>query len=158
MDFETNEIAESFWHVINLGFHEAGHLIFQLFGRFVMVLGGTLGQLIAPVVLLFLFIFRNRDYFSASLCLWWLGQSFMDCAPYINDALAQRLMLLSGGTGRDSPGSHDWNYMLNQFGMIQYHHEIALSFHIIGAIIMLIAFAWGAIALYFSMWQESTDI
>jgi len=70
MDFETNEIGNSFWHSINLGFHEAGHFLFQSFGRFITVLGGTLGQLLAPLILMLLFIFKNEDYFAASLALW----------------------------------------------------------------------------------------
>src|SRR5687767_13034731 len=36
---ETNYTGESFLHLVNLPFHEAGHLIFMPFGRFMMVLG-----------------------------------------------------------------------------------------------------------------------
>jgi hypothetical protein len=153
MDFETNEIGSSFWHNIDLGFHEAGHLVFQPFGRFIMVLGGTLGQLLTPFALMLLFIFKNKDYFGASLGLWWLGQSVMDCAPYINDALAQRLTLLGGGTGHDRPGSHDWNYILNQLSMIEYHHGIATAFDLFGVTLMIAAFIWGGILLYFQYKQ-----
>ena len=109
MDFETNEIASSFWHNINIAFHEAGHVGFQIFGRFMGALGGTLGQLLMPFMLAMMFLFRNRDPFAASMALWWLGQSFMDCAPYINDALAMRLNLVFGDI-------HDWYYLLNHLG------------------------------------------
>ena len=34
---ETNYTGESFLHLINLPFHEAGHLIFMPFGRFMMI-------------------------------------------------------------------------------------------------------------------------
>ena len=149
MDFETNEIGSSFWHSINLGFHEAGHFVFQPFGRFITVLGGTLGQSLAPLILMLLFIFKNEDYFGASLALWWLGQSFMDCAPYINDALVLRLMLLGGYMGRDNPGSHDWHYLLNRFGIIEYHHGIAVTFDWTGVIIMMAALLWGGALLFF---------
>jgi hypothetical protein len=40
---ETNYVGESFMHMINLPFHEAGHLIFSPVGRFMQVLGGSLG-------------------------------------------------------------------------------------------------------------------
>ena len=149
MEFETNEIGNSFWHSINLGFHEAGHFLFQSFGRFITVLGGTLGQLLAPLILMLLFIFKNEAYFAASLALWWLGQSFMDCAPYINDALALRLTLLGGGIGRDDPGRHDWYYLLNQLGIIEYHHGVAVAFDWFGVLIMISAFMWGGLLLFF---------
>lgn len=142
MDFETNEISSSFWHSINLGFHEAGHVLFGVFGRFMGALGGTLGQLLAPAILMLLFIFKNRDYFAASLALWWLGQSFMDCAPYINDALAMRLNLVFGDI-------HDWYYLLNQLGVIRYHHGIAMAFDWTGTLIMLAAMLWGGLLLFF---------
>lgn len=157
MDFETNEIGNSFWHSINLGFHEAGHFLFQPFGRFMTVLGGTLGQLLAPSILILLFIFKNEDYFAASLALWWLGQSFMDCAPYIDDALALRLTLLGGGIGRDDPGRHDWYFLLNQTGIIEYHHGIAIAFDWLGMLIMLTAFLWGGVLLFFQ-YQEARYI
>ena len=41
---ETNYVGAHFMHSINLPFHEAGHLAFSPFGRFMMVLGGSLGN------------------------------------------------------------------------------------------------------------------
>ena len=49
MDFETNEIGNAFWHSINLGFHEAGHFLFQPFGRFMTVLGGYIGPIACAI-------------------------------------------------------------------------------------------------------------
>ena len=39
-----------FIHLIDLVFHEAGHPIFGVFGRFMGVLGGSLNQVLVPVV------------------------------------------------------------------------------------------------------------
>ena len=30
---ESNDVAQSFWHVVNLPFHEAGHVVFRAFGE-----------------------------------------------------------------------------------------------------------------------------
>src|SRR6266571_3511898 len=49
---ETNYVGGHFMHLINLPFHEAGHLIFSPFGRFLTVLGGSLGQLFMPLICL----------------------------------------------------------------------------------------------------------
>ena len=39
-----NATGNSFMHLVNLPFHEAGHLIFSPFGRIMRSLGGTLGN------------------------------------------------------------------------------------------------------------------
>ena len=141
-------INQSFMHSVNLVFHEAGHVIFMPLGRFMTVLGGTLGQWLIPFIVLCAFLLKTRDTFAATIGLWWLGQSFMDAAPYINDASAQRLILLGGVTGRDAPGYHDWNNILRDLGWLQYDHTIAGIVNGIGVIFMLMAFAWGAYVLY----------
>ncbi len=50
------EISESFMHRVNLVFHEAGHVIFMPFGRFLSILGGTLGQWLIPFIVLCSFV------------------------------------------------------------------------------------------------------
>jgi hypothetical protein len=42
---ESNTAENSFLHLVNLPFHEAGHIVFRPFGSFITSLGGTLGQL-----------------------------------------------------------------------------------------------------------------
>lgn len=149
LDFQTNAIGQSFMHTINLVFHEAGHIIFGIFGsHFLGTLGGTLGQLLMPLVVMLVLLFTNRDPFGAAFGLWWLGQSFMDCAPYINDAQALELQLLGGGTGADKPGMHDWENILLDLGMIEYDHQIATLFDTIGAFLVLLAIAWAGYILY----------
>ena len=59
-----------FMHLVNLPFHEAGHIIFMPFGRFIMFLGGTLGQLLMPLVCLFALLIPARNNFGASASLW----------------------------------------------------------------------------------------
>ena len=142
------EISDSFMHDVNLVFHEAGHVIFLPFGRFMTVLGGTLNQWLIPAVVVFAFILKARDTFGASVGLWWLGQSVMDAAPYINDARAGRLMLLGGGTGSDRPGYHDWTNILGQLGWMKYDHAIAGVVDAMGTFLMLISFLWGAAVLW----------
>lgn len=147
LDLKTNEIGESFMHRVNLVFHEAGHVIFMPFGHFMMVLGGTLGQLLMPMIVGASLLYTNRDAFGASLALWWLGQSIMDTAPYINDARDLQLMLLGGGTGQDRPGAHDWENLLLDLGLIEHERTIALAADRLGEAVLLLALAWGALVL-----------
>ena len=148
LDFRTNEIGHSFMHRVNLVFHEAGHVIFMPFGNFLMTLGGSLGQLLMPIVALSALIWKNRDSFGASIGLWWLGQSLMDLAPYINDARDLQLMLLGGGTGADRPGIHDWENILLDLRLIEYDRQIAWGVDAAGTIVVLAALCWGAYTLY----------
>lgn len=148
LDLRTNEIGESFMHRVNLVFHEAGHVLFMPFGHFMMVLGGTLGQLLMPFIAGIVLLVRNRDPFGASIALWWLGQSVMDTAPYINDARDLQLMLLGGGTGQDRPGMHDWKNVLLDLGLIEHERTIALAADRLGELLLLTGLAWGGCLLY----------
>lgn len=150
MDFVNNpfEIGDSWMHPVDLVFHEAGHVFFRPFGRFMTILGGSLGQLLMPAVVMIAFLWRKRNTFGASIGLWWLGQSFIDCAPYIDDALDQKLVLLGGRTGADAPGYHDWNNILGDLNMLEQHREIANTADITGTLLIVTALLWGAAVLY----------
>jgi hypothetical protein len=143
MDFRNNEIGRSFLHNVDLIFHEAGHFFFIPLGHLMMLIGGSLFQVLLPFILVFAFLLVNRDGFGASICLWWTGQSLMDLAPYIADARAMRLPLLGGGTGVDSPGLHDWNNILGYFGWLEYDIQIANWVDIAGSTILVVALLWG---------------
>jgi len=147
LDFRTNDIGESFMHRVNLVFHEAGHMLFMPFGSFMGVLGGTLGQLIMPLVVAAALVIKNRDNFGGSIGLWWFGQSMMDCAPYINDARDLQLMLLGGGTGADRPGMHDWQNILLDLGLIEHERKIAWMADALGSLIVIVALIWGGYML-----------
>src|SRR5450830_2124922 len=73
MDYRTGEMGESFLHRPILVFHEAGHIVFMPLGHWLMVLGGTLGQLIMPAILAGALLIKNRDPFGAAVGLWFLG-------------------------------------------------------------------------------------
>lgn len=143
---ETNYTGESFLHLINLPFHEVGHLVFSPFGRFMMILGGSLGQVLMPLICPGTFLLKTRDPFGASVALWWTAESIMDVAPYINDARDMELILLGGVTGKETDG-HDWNNLLTMTGLLNWDHRLAHLACNIGILLMLAAFVWGGIVL-----------
>jgi len=145
MDIRSGEIGGSFAHGINLVFHEAGHVFFMFFGRFLHVAGGTLGQWLMPVIVGVALHWKNRDNFGASLALWWLAVSFMDAAPYAWDAADPVLPLLGGGTGADR--DHDWIIMLSDLRLLGRAHGVGRILHVTGWTLMLLANAWGAAVL-----------
>jgi len=143
---DTNYTGESFLHLINLPFHEAGHLLFLPFGRFMSILGGSLAQILMPLVCLATFLLKTRDPFGGSVALWWTAENFMDLAPYINDARAMDLMLLGGFTGKEVD-AHDWNNLLTMLDWLQQDHRLAHLSYGIGTVLMVLALVWGAVLL-----------
>jgi hypothetical protein len=140
----TGYIGERFLHLVNTPFHEAGHVFFRIGGQFLHSLGGTLGQLLMPLICMGTLLLRTRDAFGASVCFWWFAENFADIAPYINDARAGVLPLLGGNTGRTAPyGFHDWEYLLNETGLLQYDTTFAQASHLMAILLMCVALAWG---------------
>lgn len=143
-----NALGESFLHLVNLPFHEAGHLVFRPFGDFMHSLGGTLGQLLMPAICCAVLLIQTRDPFGASVALWWFGENFLDIAPYIDDARAGVLPLLGGNFGHSAPyGFHDWEYLLTESGLLHLDHRLARASFALGCLIMVAALAWGAVLL-----------
>lgn len=145
--------STSWWlHAVNLVFHEAGHVLFMPFGRFLQVLGGSLGQLLIPAVVIGAFL-RRQDPYGAAVGTWWLGESLLDLAPYINDARAGQMMLLGGVTGSQVEDYHDWEILLTRLGMLSYDHALAQVAYTIGTLLMLAALLWGS-TLLLQSWHQ----
>lgn len=142
----AESLGGSFLHLVNLPFHEAGHVLFAPFGRFITTLGGSLMQVAVPLVCAAVFLLKTRDPFASSAAVWWTGQNLTDLAPYIADARALQLTLLGGRTGAEVEG-HDWEYILQTLGWL--HHDVALgrASFAIGAVLMTAALAWAAAVL-----------
>ncbi|WP_309400759.1 hypothetical protein [Cerasicoccus maritimus] len=132
-----------FWiNRVNLIFHEAGHMIFGVFGNeLLMFLGGGLGQLLMPLMIGAAFFFKNRDCYAAGLGLWWAGQSLVDTSIYINDARALDLTLIGGHSGREVDG-HDWNNILTILDCLDQDIYIARTVLLTGRIIMFGGLLW----------------
>jgi len=153
---ESNYAGDSFLHLVNLPFHEAGHVFFRPFGSFMASLGGTLGQFLMPLICFTVLLIKTRDTFGASVTLWWFGQNFFDIAPYVNDARSLNLPLVGGNVGHSSPyGFHDWEYLLTESGLLRYDHFLADLCIIIGTIVFLVSYAWGAILLFRQYYNRS---
>jgi hypothetical protein len=140
--------AETVLHLIHLPFHEAGHVIFGLSGiRFISVLGGTIGQLLIPLIIIIAFVMR-RNPFGGAVGLWWLGQSLMDVAIYADDARSGQLPLLGGVTGSEVEDYHDWEFLLGRLGWLTYDHRIAGFIYACGSLVILLALVWGTVIVW----------
>ena len=139
-------IVDYILSMANLVFHEAGHIILSVFGDFMATLGGSLLQVLIPLIFLVAFL-QQHNAFAAAVMLWWAGQSLIELAPYINDASDQRMQLLGGVTGRDVPGYHDWNNLLGRLGWLEYDQSIARLAHLGGTVCLVVGLIWAAYLL-----------
>jgi len=136
---------------VNLVIHEAGHLLFGWFGEFVMVIGGTVGQLFVPVAFT-VYFFIQRDLYSSSVSLLWTGQNFFSISGYVKDAQAMALPLVSVGGGEDT--IHDWNYILSKVGILRWDQVIGNIVYLMGVIIITASVIWG---FYHSIERDETE-
>src|SRR5687768_12781274 len=90
-----NPMQGSFLDNVDLPIHETGHLIFRLFGEFMSIAGGSLFQVIFPAVFVGYFVWHEK-YYSASVVLFWVGQSILNVWVYAADAVVMQLVLTSG--------------------------------------------------------------
>jgi len=142
----SDDLSGSPLHLVHLVFHEAGHVLFSWFGDFMHVLGGSLFQVLVPFIWFVAARFWGKDAFAGALCLWLMGHSLVDVAPYINDARSLQLMLLGGGTGREVEG-HDWEYLLTALNLL--HKDVYISRGVLsaGRWVMALSLGWAAVVL-----------
>ena len=139
-------IGASFLHSINLPFHEAGHIIFSPLGEFMTTLGGSLTQVLVPIICAIAFLTTSWNPFGAAVMGWWAGENLMDVAIYINDARALSLTLIGGHTGAEVEG-HDWEHILELTGLLHRDHQIAGAVQFLGGALMIGGLVWAIIVL-----------
>jgi len=129
-----------------LPIHEAGHLMFRIFGTTVMFLGGSFLQIMLPL-LWFIVAFKQRSH-VAPFGLFWAGENMMDVSLYMRDAPVRLLPLLGG----DKAG-HDWHNIFSRWDILDSSGTIADIFYFGGLITAVGAIAAGlylAFAVFFS--------
>jgi hypothetical protein len=118
----------------NLLFHEAGHPAVGLFCSRLTVYGGTLGQLVFPVVLAVSF-WRKREALSFAASVIWFFENWLNIARYMADARAQVLPLVGGG-------EHDWTNIFSRWGVLTHDTQIATVVRTVGWVGMGTACLW----------------
>jgi len=117
---------------VNLAIHETGHLLFTPFGQTMHMLGGTIFQLLVPLVFAGHFLWKRRR-FDAAICGLWFAESLMYTAVYLGDAYLMQLPLVGGGT-------HDWNWLLSKVGLVHSCGTIAMVLHVIACTLLAASF------------------
>jgi hypothetical protein len=90
--------------MVDLGFHELGHLVTRWAPEVVMAMMGSINQVAVPLGIAVYFLWIRRDLLGGALCLAWASTSAQNASVYIGDAPYQRLQLIGG--------FHDWAFVL----------------------------------------------
>lgn len=130
--------SETVLHNLTLPIHETGHMVFMAFGELMHAAGGSLFQILFPLVFA-VYFYMKGDRHAATIPLWFAGVSAADVVPYIKDAPYGDLALIGG--------EHDWAFILGE--LTQTHNaerwgNAVLGF---GALCVLASFVLGILWL-----------
>ena len=137
----------------NLAIHEAGHPLFGIFagageagfGYTLMILGGTLAELIAPFAC-FAYFFFKRETTGAAFCVFWFFENFLYIGTYMADARTLALPLVGSG-------DHDWEILFTHWNVLMHAEQIGHVIRFLGWLGMLAVVAW----LAFRTWRSVTS-
>lgn len=120
--------------------HEAGHVIFYPFGDFMHVLGGSLNQVLVPLMFV-IYFYINRQFYSAAIILFWVGENLIYVSIYAGDAVKLQLPLLGGDSS-----THDWNWLLSYTHQLNHTDQIAGFIRGLGILTIIGAMVWAILS------------
>jgi len=140
----NNRSGFLFLDFANLAIHEAGHPLFGLFGGgaesgfgyTLMILGGTLLELIIPLACATYFFFR-RESTGAAFCSFWFFENFLYIGTYMADARTLALPLVGSG-------DNDWEILFTQWNLLLRDQQIGHATRVLGWLGMLASISWFA--------------
>jgi hypothetical protein len=136
--FLTDEAWVFLLDSANLALHEAGHPIVGLLSSRLTVYGGTIFQLLFPILFAHHFR-RGRQTAGWAASLLWLAENLMNVGRYMKDARAQELPLVGGG-------DHDWTEIFSRWGLLAHDVRLGNSLKLVGLALSAYAVWW--------MWQH----
>ena len=113
------------------------------------MLGGSALQVIVPAVCAGYFLL-HRQMASFAVALFWTGESITDVAVYMADAQRRALPLLDG-----DGVIHDWNYLLDAVGLLNWAGALATLTFGVGALTILAALGLLAVDLL-TAWNRAS--
>jgi len=128
---------------VNLIVHEGGHFFFSWFGYTITILGGTLAELLVPL-LCAAYFFWHRETTGFAFSLFWFFENFLYIGTYMADARAEALPLVGSG-------EHDWALLFGQWGLLSQDQKLGGFLRLVGWAGMLTLMIW----LGLKTWRNS---
>jgi hypothetical protein len=116
--------------LVDLGFHELGHLVTYVFPDVVTASMGSISQVVVPVGIALYFVLVRVDLMAGGVCLAWAATSAQDASVYIADAPYQRLQLIGG--------EHDWAFVLGPQHLNMLHRAALIAGTVKGLGVLLL--------------------
>jgi len=126
----------------NLAIHEAGHPLFGIFtgpdevglGYVLMILGGTLLELVVPLACAIAFYFR-REITGVAFCIFWFFENFLYIGRYMATARTLDIHLVGSG-------DHDWEILFTHWNLLLDDQRIGHATQALGGLGMTVTVAW----------------
>jgi hypothetical protein len=138
----------SIWEMLLTPVHEGGHMLFAPLGSFMGILGGSLAQWLAPL-LLALGFWRQRDLYALSFSLSLFGIALNQSYCYMDSSFKMEkypdMVFYSLGSGEVT---HDWQYIFGSLGMYRSYEAVALCTRALGLGILWLSLAAGGWLLW----------
>ncbi len=122
--------------LVDLGFHELGHLLTYWLPDLVTASMGSITQVAVPAGLAVYFAKWREEVPSATLMVAWAGSSARNVAVYIGDAPTERLQLIGG--------DHDWAFIFHRLDAMTMAPRVADLVGFLGSMTIAVAFLWAA--------------
>jgi len=135
----ANDSGFLFLDYANLIIHEGGHFFFSWFGSTIMILGGTLGELLVPL-LCAVYFFWHREATGFGFSSFWFFENFPYIGTYMADARSGSLPLVGSEIS-------DWAILFGQWGLLSQDQKIGGIMRTLGWLGMLATMAWLAYRL-----------
>ena len=132
-------LYRSWFAGITLAFHEMGHILFSGLGNTMMLLGGSIMQVVIPLTAAIYLLLRQGDYFGLAVGTSWLSFALWELAVYIYDAPREDLPLVGFG---DHP-QHDWGTLLTQWGVLNSSDTYASLVRVLATLVWVASMAFG---------------
>ena len=119
---------------VNLVIHEGGHFFFSWFGYTIMILGGTLAELLVPL-LCAIYFFWQRETTGFAFCCFWFFENFPYIGTYMADARSASLPLVGSEES-------DWTILFGQWGLLLQDQKIGGAMRTLGWLGMIAIVVW----------------
>jgi hypothetical protein len=138
---------------LDFGVHEVSHMIVFFLPSIFVAAAGSVGEIAFPVLILVATI-KSKSYFTVTLATTWIMLAMHNVGMYMADARSQSLPLV----GPSEVVKHDWNYVFEQLGWLNYDMTIGGTVTTIGMIVGVLGLAWGLYLIFWKLFKRRNTV
>jgi hypothetical protein len=147
LDFELGgemPFVLSIMYAANFLLHELAHIMLSFLPEILVAAAGSLSEILLGGFLIFIGI-KGKTYFASLFGFLWFMLSTQSAADYMADARTQAIPLVTPGGGDPI---HDWNFVFDKLGLLDYDVLIGHIVRTSGSIVGLFGLVFSAWVIY----------